>query len=207
MCGNATERSWHPSPTTSLSVKRLHSSRSSIAGSTERARCAGIQVASNPSKPIARTTQLTPEDRANWPDIRWKRAPGSPEFPEAIRPQNQRLALLQRVHQSCGCDRANRDNRDTNDSGIYRFRAGEGRGSLREARSNGRRINPFKALKTTALAPIATASVNTATAVNPGFFFSMRIPNRKSCQSVSMGASSEIGSLLARILPTFVCFN
>jgi hypothetical protein len=56
ICGNATERSWHPSPTTSLSVKRLHSSRSSIAGSTERARCAGIQVASNPSKPIARTT-------------------------------------------------------------------------------------------------------------------------------------------------------
>ena len=49
----------------------------------------------------------------------------------------------------------------------------------------------FNALKTTALAPIAIASVTTATAVNPGFFLSMRSPNRKSCQSVCMATSPE----------------
>ncbi len=34
----------------------VHSSRSSIIGSIESARCAGIQVANSPSKAIARTT-------------------------------------------------------------------------------------------------------------------------------------------------------
>ena len=34
----------------------IHSSRSSIMGSIDRARCAGIHVASIPSKDIARTT-------------------------------------------------------------------------------------------------------------------------------------------------------
>ena len=37
--------------------------------------------------------------------------------------------------------------------------------------------------KIAALAPMPSASVNTATAVKPGFFASVRIPNRMSCQS------------------------
>jgi hypothetical protein len=56
---------------------------------------------------------------------------------------------------------------------------------------NARRTKPFEALKTTALAPIATARVSTATIVNPEFIFSMRIPNRKYCQSVCMATSPE----------------
>jgi hypothetical protein len=39
-----------------LSTMAIHSSRSSIKGSTDRARCAGIHVASSPSNDIARTT-------------------------------------------------------------------------------------------------------------------------------------------------------
>jgi hypothetical protein len=44
------------SPTISLSINPIHSSRSKIKGSTESARCAGIHVASSPSNDIARTT-------------------------------------------------------------------------------------------------------------------------------------------------------
>src|SRR5260370_10495968 len=38
-------------------------------------------------------------------------------------------------------------------------------------------------LKIAVFAPIPSASVNTATAVNPGFFDSIRQPKRVSCQS------------------------
>jgi hypothetical protein len=43
-------------PDDKLSLKPIHSSRSSCIGSIDSARCAGIQVASNPSNAIARTT-------------------------------------------------------------------------------------------------------------------------------------------------------
>jgi hypothetical protein len=43
-------------PTIIPSVKPIHSSRSSIAGSIDSARCAGIHVASSPSNNMARAT-------------------------------------------------------------------------------------------------------------------------------------------------------
>ena len=49
-------RSKRSCPTISLSISPIHSSRSSIKGFTDSARCAGIHVASSPSNDIARTT-------------------------------------------------------------------------------------------------------------------------------------------------------
>jgi hypothetical protein len=48
----------HLSPTIQPLRKAFHSSRSSIAGSIDNARCAGIHVATSPSKAIATTTPV-----------------------------------------------------------------------------------------------------------------------------------------------------
>ena len=46
---------WKGCPSSVREKARFHSSRNRIAGSIESARCAGIQVATNPSRPIANT--------------------------------------------------------------------------------------------------------------------------------------------------------
>src|SRR6266566_1166707 len=59
------------------------------------------------------------------------------------------------------------------------MRSGSGKG-------NGRSSTPYTTVKIAVLAPIPRASVRTATAVNPGFFASIRKAYRMSCQSVAM---------------------
>jgi predicted phosphodiesterase len=48
-------------------------------------------------------------------------------------------------------------------------------------------MNAFITLKTTALAPMANASVKTAVMVNPGDLRNWRKENRRSCSRVVMG--------------------
>src|SRR5882762_2519758 len=59
------------------------------------------------------------------------------------------------------------------------MRSGSGKG-------NGRSSTPYTTVKIAVLAPMPRASVKTATAVNPGFFASIRKAYRMSCQSVPM---------------------
>jgi hypothetical protein len=66
----------------------VYSSCSSTKGSTDRARCAGIQVATKPTSTMATTARPELADRERLPDTRPKPALGSPEFPGAILQRN-----------------------------------------------------------------------------------------------------------------------
>src|SRR5260370_16209430 len=57
------------------------------------------------------------------------------------------------------------------------MRSGSGKGS-------GRSSTPYTTVNIAVFAPIPSASVKTATTVNPGLFASTRIPKRRSCQMV-----------------------